>query len=208
MMEDLGSGFYLAMHDLEIRGAGEVLGESQSGEMQEIGFQLYSEMLKTAVRSLKAGRVPDLSQPLGVTTEINLHVPALLPANYCDDVHERLVLYKRLASVGDAAELEALQEELVDRFGPTPAPAQALLACHRLHLIAKAHGVTKIDAGPERSTLQFAPDPPFDPGKLIALVQKDGRVRFAGNDKIRIERAAPTLADRVTLVREFLAGLS
>jgi len=208
MMEDLGSGFYLAMHDLEIRGAGEVLGESQSGEMQEIGFQLYSEMLKTAVRSLKAGRVPDLSQPLGVTTEINLHVPALLPATYCNDVHERLVLYKRLASVADAAELEAIQEELVDRFGPTPPPAQALLACHRLRLIAKAHGVTKVDAGPERSTLQFVPDPPFDAAKLIARVQKDGRIRFAGNDKIRIERAAPMLADRVALVRDFLMGLN
>ena len=100
MMEDLGSGFYLAMHDLEIRGAGEVLGESQSGEMQQIGFQLYADMLKASVSALKSGREPDLSQPLGVTTEINLHVPALLPALYCNDVHERLVIYKRLASAG------------------------------------------------------------------------------------------------------------
>ncbi len=102
MMEDLGSGFYLAMHDLEIRGAGEVLGESQSGEMQEIGFQLYADMLRVAVSALKAGRVPDLSAPLGVTTEINLHVPALLPEVYCNDVHERLVLYKRLANCDSA----------------------------------------------------------------------------------------------------------
>ena len=105
MMEDLGSGFYLAMHDLEIRGAGEVLGESQSGEMQEVGFQLYADMLKAAVSALKSGREPDLSAPLGVATEINLHVPSLLPASYCSDVHERLVLYKRLANCETADEL-------------------------------------------------------------------------------------------------------
>jgi transcription-repair coupling factor (superfamily II helicase) len=207
MMEDLGSGFYLAMHDLEIRGAGEVLGESQSGEMQEIGFQLYADMLKAAVSALKAGREPDLSAPLGVTTEINLHVPALLPEAYCNDVHERLVLYKRLANCDSAEELEALQEELVDRFGRPPEPALALLACHRLRLIAKPMGVAKIDAGPERSTLQFVKHPPFDAGALILLVQRDGRIRFAGPDRIRIERAAPTLADRVALVRDFLGRL-
>jgi transcription-repair coupling factor (superfamily II helicase) len=207
MMEDLGSGFYLAMHDLEIRGAGEVLGESQSGEMQEIGFQLYADMLKASVSALKAGREPDLSAPLGVTTEINLHVPALLPEAYCNDVHERLVLYKRLANCDSAEELEALQEELVDRFGRPPEPALALLACHRLRLIAKPMGVAKIDAGPERSTLQFVKHPPFDAGALILLVQRDGRIRFAGPDRIRIERAAPTLADRVALIKDFLGRL-
>src|SRR5256885_17207834 len=98
MREELGSGFYLAMHGLEIRGAGEVLGESQSGEMQEVGFNLYADMLDHAVRSLKAGREPDLSQPFEVTTDVNLHFPALLPASYCADVHERLVLYKRFAN--------------------------------------------------------------------------------------------------------------
>ena len=207
MMEDLGSGFYLAMHDLEIRGAGEVLGESQSGEMQEIGFQLYADMLKAAVSALRAGREPDLSAPLGVATEINLHVPALLPAGYCSDVHERLVLYKRLANCETGDELEAMQEELVDRFGSPPEPAQALLACHRLRLSARPKGVVKVDAGPERTTLQFVKDPPFDPTALILLVQKDGRIRFAGPDRVRIERAAPTLADRVALLKEFLGRL-
>ena len=153
-------------------------------------------------------REPDLSQPLGVTTEINLHVPARLPEPYCSDIHERLVLYKRLASCESIDELDLLREELVDRFGPTPEPAQALLACHRLRLVARPLGVTKIDAGPERSTLQFVKEPPFDAGKLILLVQKDGRIRFAGPDRIRIERAAPTLADRVNLVREFLGRLT
>jgi transcription-repair coupling factor (superfamily II helicase) len=207
MMEDLGSGFYLAMHDLEIRGAGEVLGESQSGEMQEVGFQLYADMLRAAVSALKAGREPDLSAPLGVATEINLHVPSLLPATYCSDVHERLVLYKRLANCESADELQTMQEELVDRFGSPPEPAQALLACHRLRLVAKPKGVIKVDAGPERSTISFAKNPPFDPSSLIALVQKDGLIRFAGPDRIRIERAAPALAERVALVREFIERL-
>jgi transcription-repair coupling factor (superfamily II helicase) len=208
MMEDLGSGFFLAMHDLEIRGAGEVLGDEQSGEMQQIGFQLYADMLKSAVSALKAGREPDLSQPLGVTTEINLHTPARLPELYCSDIHERLVLYKRFASCESIDELELLREELVDRFGPTPEPAQALIACHRLRLVARPLGVTKIDAGTERTTLQFVKQPPFDAGKLILLVQKDGRVRFAGPDRVRIEKAAPTLSERVVLVRDFLASLA
>jgi transcription-repair coupling factor (superfamily II helicase) len=207
MMEDLGSGFFLAMHDLEIRGAGEVLGDEQSGEMQQIGFQLYADMLKEAVSALRAGREPDLSQPLGVTTEINLHTAARLPQDYCNDIHERLVLYKRLASVDSLDDLELLREELVDRFGPLPGPAQALIACHRLRLTAKPLGVTKIDAGPDRTTVQFVKQPPFDAGKLIQLLQKDGRVRFAGPDRVRIERAAPTLAERVALVRDFLGRL-
>ncbi len=207
MMEDLGSGFYLAMHDLEIRGAGEVLGDEQSGEMQEVGFQLYNDMLRSSVSALKSGREPDLTEPLGVTTEINLHVPALLPERYCNDVHERLVLYKRLASVESTDELDAIQEELVDRFGPTPEQAQALLASHRLRLAAKPLGVRKVDAGPERTTIQFVKHPPFDAGALILLVQKDGRIRFGGPDRIRIERAAPALADRIALVKDFLARL-
>jgi transcription-repair coupling factor (superfamily II helicase) len=207
MMEDLGSGFYLAMHDLEIRGAGEVLGEAQSGEMMEVGFQLYADMLRAAVSALKSGREPDLAAPLGVATEINLHVPALLPEIYCNDVHERLVLYKRFANCETDEEVTALHEELVDRFGRPPEPAQALIACHRLRLVAKTLGVLKVDAGPERTTLQFTKRPPFDPAKLIALVQRDGRIRFAGPDRVRIERAAPTLAERVTMVRDFLAKL-
>ena len=126
MMEELGSGFFLAMHDLEIRGAGEVLGESQSGEMQEVGFNLYCSMLDAAVKSLKLGKEPDLAAPLGVTTEINLHTPALLPADYVNDVHERLVIYKRLANCEDEDALARLREEIVDRFGPLPEQTRAL----------------------------------------------------------------------------------
>jgi len=207
MMEDLGSGFYLAMHDLEIRGAGEVLGDEQSGEMQQVGFQLYSDMLKSAVSALRAGREPDLAEPLGVTTEINLHVPARLPETYCNDVHERLVLYKRLASCETADEIDLVREELVDRFGTAPEPVQALIACHRLRILAKSRGVVKIDAGPERTTVQFVKHPPFDPGKLILEAQRDGRTRFAGPDRVRLERAAPALEERVALVRDFLNRL-
>src|SRR5437764_1889877 len=208
LMEELGSGFYLAMHDLEIRGAGEVLGESQSGEMQQIGFQLYVDMLKAAVDALKAAREPDLSEPLGVTTEISLHAPALLPETYCSDVHERLVLYKRLANCETEEQLTAMQEELIDRFGLPPEPTQALLACHRLRIAARPLGLIKIDAGPERAQVQFAPDPPFDSGKLIALIQKDRRHKLAGPDKVRIDRQAPTIEERVAVVREFLGRLA
>ncbi len=208
LMEDLGSGFYLAMHDLEIRGAGEVLGDEQSGEMQEIGFQLYTDMLKAAVDALKSGREPDLTEPLGVTTEISLHIPALLPEDYCNDVHERLVLYKRLANCSTAEQLTTMQEELIDRFGLPPEPTQALLACHRLRLLAKPLGVIKIDAGPERTQLHFARNPSLDPTRLIALVQRDGRYRFAGQDRVRIERAAPEIDDRIALVEDFLKRLA
>jgi transcription-repair coupling factor (superfamily II helicase) len=208
LMEELGSGFYLAMHDLEIRGAGEILGDEQSGEMQQIGFQLYVDMLKAAVNALKSGREADLTEPLGVTTEINLHVPALLPETYCSDVHERLVLYKRLANCATEAELIAMQEELIDRFGLPPEPTQALLACHRLRIAGAHLGVIRIDAGPERTQVQFGPRPDFDPARLIALIQKDGRHRLAGQDRVRIERAAPSLEERVALVREFLGRLS
>jgi transcription-repair coupling factor (superfamily II helicase) len=143
-----------------------------------------------------------------VTTEINLHVPALLPETYCSDVHERLVLYKRLANCGTEAELIAMQEELIDRFGLPPAPTQALLACHRLRIVGERLGVIRIDSGPERTQLQFGPRPDFDPARLVALIRDDQRLRFAGQDRVRIERPAPSLDERVALVREFLGQLS
>jgi transcription-repair coupling factor (superfamily II helicase) len=207
LMEQLGSGFYLAMHDLEIRGAGEVLGESQSGEMQEVGFSLYTRMLDAAVKSLKAGREPDMQQPLGVTTEINLHLPALLPESYVNDVHERLVLYKRLANCETPEELEDMQQELVDRFGLLPEPARALVECHRLRILAKPLGVARIDAGADALLLQFVPNPPVDPGKIIALVQSRRDMRFSGQDRLRLERGFPTLAERSAGIRDILKSL-
>jgi transcription-repair coupling factor (superfamily II helicase) len=207
MMEELGSGFFLAMHDLEIRGAGEVLGESQSGEMQEIGFNLYVAMLDTAVRSLKEGREPDLTAPLGVATEINLHVPALLPADYCNDVHERLVLYKRLANCETLDALERLQEELVDRFGPLPEHARALAESHRLRVLGKPLGIARIDATDAAIQLQFVPKPPIDPAKVLNLVQKRKNYRLAGPDRLRITAQLPDLKARVTAIREVFGEL-
>jgi transcription-repair coupling factor (superfamily II helicase) len=196
MMEDLGSGFYLAMHDLEIRGAGEVLGESQSGEMQEIGFSLYTEMLAHAVACLKVGKEPDLSEPLGITTEINLHAPALLPEDYCGDIHERLTLYKRLANCKTLDELNYLFEELVDRFGKLPEAAQVLVESHRLRVTAQQAGVLKIDAGPETITIQFKKDAPIDPARVIKLVQKNRNVQLSGQDRLKIVAKTQTPVER------------
>jgi len=206
-MEELGSGFYLAMHDLEIRGAGEVLGEHQSGNMMEVGFQLYNDMLAEAVRSLKAGREPDLLAPLSAVTEINLHAPALLPDAYCGDVHIRLSLYKRLASANKAEQIDAMLDEITDRFGKLPPQAQALFDVHRLRILAKSYGVAKIDAGETVTTIAFAPNPPIDPLRIIELVQKNRFVKLAGNDKLRIEVGAKSVRERVQLVRDMLRSL-
>jgi transcription-repair coupling factor (superfamily II helicase) len=203
-MEELGSGFYLAMHDLEIRGAGEVLGENQSGNMMEVGFQLYNEMLAEAVRSLKAGREPDLLSPLSATTEINLHAPALLPTDYCGDVHTRLNLYKRLATADKPAQIDALLEEITDRFGKLPTQGQTLFDVHRLRVLAKPYGVIKIDAAPRLMVISFRPNPPVEAIKIIELVQKNRHIKLAGNDKLRIERDTPEPRDRAQAIREVL----
>ena len=207
-MEELGSGFYLAMHDLEIRGAGEVLGESQSGEMTEIGFQLYSDMLNEAVRSLKAGKEPDLAAPLASTTEINLHVPALLPADFCGDVHERLSIYKRLANCATQEKIDDIQEELIDRFGKLPDPVKALIETHRLRIAAKTVGIVKIDVHGEAATLQFMAKPPIDPMRIIDLIQKNRHIKLHGQDKLKITAAMPDLAARVTQIKTTIKQLT
>ncbi|MFT6394384.1 MAG: transcription-repair coupling factor (superfamily II helicase) [Methylophilaceae bacterium] len=204
LMEDLGAGFHLAMHDLEIRGAGELLGDGQSGEMQAIGFNMYSDMLNHAVKQLKAGTEPDLDAPLGVTTEINLHTPALLPGDYCHDVHERLVIYKRLANCDDDEALDMMQEELIDRFGLLPAPGEALIACHRLRITAKPLGIVKIDASDAAIQLQFNPKADIDPLKLINLLQRDKRCRMNGPEKLRISVELGNLNHRVNLIQQIM----
>ena len=208
MMEELGSGFYLAMHDLEIRGAGEVLGESQSGEMQEIGFNLYTDMLKSAVKSLQKGEDADLTQPLDIVSEINLHTPALLPTAYCPDVHERLTLYKRLANCETADEVSALREELVDRFGQMPDQTRALLETHRLRIAAKPLGITKIDAHDTQILVTFVPNPPIEPIRIIQLVQKDRNFKLAGQDRLSWKRSSVDLDARVAGVRELMKKLT
>ena len=207
MMDELGAGFYLAMHDLEIRGAGEVLGESQSGVMQEIGFNLFTEMLNRAVSALKQGNEPDLMQPLGIATEINLHTPALLPNDYAPDVHERLTLYKRMANCDSLDDITAMHEELVDRFGELPPQAQSLLDSHRLRLLCKPLGIIKLDATAEQIVIQFEPNPPIEPIRIINLIQKDRNYKLAGQDKLLLKRHSPTLADRVGAVKDLLRQL-
>ncbi|MCX7891920.1 MAG: transcription-repair coupling factor [Burkholderiales bacterium] len=208
MMEELGSGFYLAMHDLEIRGAGEVLGESQSGEMQEVGFAMYADMLHHAVRSLQAGREPDLTQPFEVATEVNLHMPALLPADYCSDVHERLVLYKRLANAETQEALAAMQEELVDRFGPLPEPARALVESHRLRILGRPLGMARLDVTADTVQIQFAPNPPIDGARIVELVQKNPAWKLSGPTKLRVEARGATLAERAAAARAALEALA
>jgi transcription-repair coupling factor (superfamily II helicase) len=206
-MEELGSGFYLAMHDLEIRGAGEVLGENQSGNMMEVGFQLYNEMLSEAVRCLKLGQEPDLLSPLSATTDINLHAPALLPGDYCGDVHLRLSFYKKLATAKTSDQIDALLEELVDRFGKLPPQAQTLVDVHRLRVLTLPYGVIKVDASPSLIQITFKPNPPVDPMGIIHLIQKNKHIKLAGNDKLRIERELPDPKMRAQMVRDVLKSL-
>jgi len=208
MMEELGSGFYLAMHDLEIRGAGEVLGESQSGEIQEVGFNLYAQMLERAVRALKSGRQVDTEQPLDVSTEINLHAPALLPEAYCSDVHERLTLYKRMANCETHEQLELLREELVDRFGPPPEPAQALLECHALRIAARPLGVARVDATHETALVQFVKNAPLDGARVVALVGRRGDLRLSGPERLRLTARMPAWQDRARSVKQLLVELA
>ena len=206
-MEELGSGFYLSMHDLEIRGAGEVLGDNQSGNMQEVGFQLYNEMLAEAVRALKNGEEPDLLSPLQVTTEINLHSPALLPDEYCGDVHLRLSFYKKLATAKTQDQVDALMEELIDRFGKLPSQAQTLIDSHRLRVLAKPYGIAKVDAAPGVILINFKPNAPVDGMRIIQLVQKNKHIKLAGNDKLRIEKDIEDVKGRAQMVRDILRSL-
>ncbi|MFN3883484.1 MAG: transcription-repair coupling factor [Rhodocyclaceae bacterium] len=207
-MEELGSGFFLAMHDLEIRGAGEVLGEAQSGEIHEIGFALYTQMLDAAVKALKEGKaIPDLTQPLAITTEIDLHFPALLPNDYCPDVNERLTLYKRLAECESEGELREMQEELIDRYGEMPPQTQALIETHRLRILGKRLGVARLEAGPQSIQLQFVNDPPIEPSDIIRLIQSDRAFKLAGPDKLAWQKATATLQERVAALKEVFRRL-
>ncbi|UOO82966.1 transcription-repair coupling factor [Uruburuella testudinis] len=205
--DDLGAGFTLAMQDLEIRGAGEILGEGQSGEMIQVGFSLYTEMLKQAVRDLKKGRVPDLDAPLGVTTDIKLHSPALLPESYCPDIHERLVLYKRLATCETEQQINAVHEELVDRFGLPEQPVKTLLESHRLRLAAKALGIDAIDATSEAVTLTFGKNHSIDPAEIILLIQNNKNYRLAGQNKLRVHAVMEDVDTRIQTAKAVLKKL-
>jgi transcription-repair coupling factor (superfamily II helicase) len=164
-------------------------------------------MLSEAVASLKAGREPDLLSPLSVTTEINLHAPALLPTDYCGDVQTRLNLYKRLATVTKSEQIDLLLEEITDRFGKLPPQGQTLFDVHRLRVLAKPYGVIKIDASASLMIISFKANPPVEPMRIIELVQKNKHIKLAGNDKLRIERVTPEAKDRAQLIRDVLKSL-
>ncbi|WP_372873519.1 transcription-repair coupling factor [Pseudomonas sp.] len=179
--QDLGAGFLLATHDLEIRGAGELLGDGQSGQIQAVGFTLYMEMLERAVKAIRKGEQPNLEQPLGGGPEINLRVAALIPEDYLPDVHARLILYKRIASAADADGLKELQVEMIDRFGLLPEPTKNLVRLTLLKLQAEELGIKKVDAGPQGGRIEFAADTCVDPLTLIKLIQgAPSRYKFEG----------------------------
>jgi transcription-repair coupling factor (superfamily II helicase) len=179
--QDLGAGFVLATNDLEIRGAGELLGEGQSGQIQAVGFTLYMEMLERAVKSIRKGEQPNLDQPLGGGPEVNLRVPGLIPEDYLPDVHARLMLYKRIANAADEDGLKDLQVEMIDRFGLLPEPTKNLVRMTSLKLKAEQLGIKKVDAGPQGGRIEFAADTPVDPLTLIKLIQgQPKRYKFEG----------------------------
>lgn len=179
--QDLGAGFVLATHDLEIRGAGELLGDGQSGQIQAVGFTLYMEMLERAVKAIRKGEQPNLDQPLGGGPEVNLRVPALIPDDYLPDVHTRLILYKRIASAADEDGLKELQVEMIDRFGLLPEPTKNLMRLTLLKLQAEKLGIKKVDAGPQGGRIEFAADTCVDPLVLIKLIQgQPNRYKFEG----------------------------
>ena len=209
-MDELGAGFTLATHDLEIRGAGELLGEDQSGQMAEVGFSLYTELLERAVRSIRLGKLPDLdSGEEARGAEVELHVPSLIPDDYLPDVHTRLTLYKRISSARDSAALRELQVEMIDRFGLLPDAAKHLFAIAELKLQANELGIRKIDLGEAGGRIVFDAKPNIDPMSVIQLIQKQSNLySMDGPDKLRIKHPLPLPEDRFNAARALLTTLA
>jgi transcription-repair coupling factor (superfamily II helicase) len=207
-LDELGAGFTLATHDLEIRGAGELLGEEQSGQITEVGFSLYTELLERAVRSIRQGRIPDVDGADRHGAEVELHLPALIPDDYLPDVHARLTLYKRIASAPDSDALRELQVEMIDRFGLLPEPVKTLFALTELKLAATALGIRKLDVGERGGRVLFAPKPNVEPIVVIKLIQSQPRV-FAldGQDKLRFKLDLPGANERLRAARDVLTSL-
>ena len=207
-LEELGAGFTLATHDLEIRGAGELLGEEQSGQIQEIGFGLYTELLDRAVRALKSGKVPDFDLSSEHETEVELHLPALIPDDYLPDVHTRLTLYKRIASARNEDGLRDLQVEMIDRFGLLPEPTKTLFALSSLKLMATPLGIRKLDLGANGGRITFREKPDIEPMAIIRLIQSQPRVyKLDGQDKLKIILDLPSAAERIRAAQEVLVQL-
>jgi transcription-repair coupling factor (superfamily II helicase) len=207
-LEELGAGFTLATHDLEIRGAGELLGDEQSGQIQEIGFGLYTELLERAVRALKSGKVPDFDLTSEHETEVELHLPALIPDDYLPDVHTRLTLYKRIASARNEDSLRDLQVEMIDRFGLLPDATKQLFAIAGLKLMATPLGIRKLDFGPNGGRIVFRDKPEVDPMTIIKLVQRLPRVyKLEGQDKLRVTLELPGATERIRSAQDVLIAL-
>jgi len=204
-LEELGAGFTLATHDLEIRGAGELLGVEQSGQIHQVGFSLFSDMLARAVAAMQNGQEPDLEAPLHRGVEIELHVPALIPETYLADVQARLTLYKRIASARDSAALRELQVEMIDRFGLLPEPTRNLFRIAELKLAAELIGVARLDYGPQGGRLEFVEQAQADPQALIELIREDSRsYRMDGPQVLRILRATEDAATRFAETTDLL----
>ena len=208
-MEELGAGFTLATHDLEIRGAGELLGEEQSGQIHEVGFSLYMDLLGRAVTALKNGREPDLEQPLATASEIQLQVAALIPENYLPDVHTRLIMYKRIASASDAAALRELQVEMIDRFGLLPEALKNLFRINRIKQQAMPLGIRKIVLGAEGGRLEFSEQAAIEPARLIRLIESEAdSYQMQGPQKLRVSRELKEPRQRFAFLERLLDSLA
>ncbi len=206
--QDLGAGFMLASHDMEIRGAGELLGDEQSGQMQAIGFALYMDMLDRAVKAIKNGEVLDLDKPIDGGVEIDLHIPALIPEDYLPDVHARLILYKRLARVQTADELDELQIEMIDRFGLLPNALKNLVGTTRLKLQADRLGVVKIEANDALARIDFGPEPNIDPLNIVMLVQqKPQQYKLENATRLRFSAEMTEPEQRLQAIHALLNSL-
>ena len=207
--QDLGAGFALATHDLEIRGAGEFLGDDQSGQIHSIGFSLYMEMLERAVESIRKGETPNLDQPLKKGTEINLHISAIIPDDYIPDVHTRLIEYKSIANIDDTEKLRDKKVEMIDRFGLLPAPLNNLFDVTALKLKAQGIGIEKIDVGDASGKLTFEKTPNINPMQIVALVQSQPNIfKMEGSNKLRFKVPSETVEERLQLVEDILKTLS
>jgi transcription-repair coupling factor (superfamily II helicase) len=207
--DDLGAGFLLASQDLEIRGAGELLGEEQSGQIEGLGLSLYLELLEDAVKALKEGREPSLQSVLSQRTEIEAGIPALLRDDYVNDIGTRLSLYKRIAGAHDATQLDDLMAEITDRFGPLPDAAKNLFALAQLRVKATALHIKKIELLPSGARVEFLANAPLDTAFLIQLIQKQSkRYRFDGPQHLRLLRPLKEEAgDRLQCITELLHEL-
>ena len=199
----------LASHDLEIRGAGELLGDEQSGQIHHVGFSLYLDMLESAVAALRRGEIPNVDAPLDAGTEIKLHVPALIPESYLPDIATRLVMYKRIAQAPSNDGLREIQVEMIDRFGLLPDPIKNLFTQAALRIKAQRLGLTEIDATTEGGSIEFSKQTVVEPIQLIRMIQSDPKCfSLSGQSKLRFKRTLPTLDDRCNFVEELLAHLA